>query len=62
MPMAKGGLELICDFKQAKYLAGWFRKRGYGLRVAGGEACEGRKGVRNSVAVFGNAGNVIAMV
>ena len=45
-------LELICDFKQAKYLAGWFRKRGYGLRVAGGEACEGRKGVRNSVAVF----------
>ena len=45
-------LELICDLKQSKYLAGWFRKRGYGLRVASGEASEGRKGVRNSVAVF----------
>ena len=45
-------LELICDLKQARYLSGWFRKRGYGLRVASGEASEGRKGVRNSVAVF----------
>ena len=45
-------LELICDFKQSRCLAGWFRKRGYGLRVASGEVCEGRKGVRNSVAVF----------
>ena len=45
-------LELMCDFKQAKYLAGWFRKHGYGLRVASGDYNEGSKGVRNSVAVF----------
>ena len=47
-------LELICDMRQAKWLGRWFRNRGYGLRVASGEACEmhGRKGVRNSVAVF----------
>jgi hypothetical protein len=24
-------LELICDLKQARYVAGWFRKRGYTL-------------------------------
>ena len=47
-------LELICDLRQAKWLGRWFRNRGYGLRVASGEACEmqGRRGVRNSVAVF----------
>ena len=47
-------LELICDPKQAKLLVQWFRARGYGLRVACGEMCEvhGRRGVRNSVAVF----------
>ena len=47
-------LELICDMRQAKWLGRWFRNRGFGLRVASGEACEmhGRKGVRNSVAVF----------
>ena len=42
----------MCDFKQAKYLAGWFRRHGYGLRVASGDYGEGSKGVRNSVAVF----------
>ena len=47
-------LELICDPRQAKLLVQWFRARGYGLRVASGEMCEvnGRRGVRNSVAVF----------
>ena len=28
------------------------QKRGYGLRVTSGDASEGRRGVRNSVAVF----------
>ena len=47
-------LELICDPRQAKLLVQWFRARGYGLRVASGDMCEvhGRRGVRNSVAVF----------